>query len=502
MTKPNRDWIDVDRHGLAALLERRGIGWAIYELVQNALDTDATEVIVTLEEIPRSPRVRVTVEDNDPTGFRDLRHAFTMFAPSVKASDAARRGRFNLGCKLVLARCHEATVTSTTGTVHFDEEGRHDRPRTKRAVGSSFTGILALTRAELHEIHACLLRIMPPARTRVVATWVTAEGTERQDTLTAPEPIVVFPADLVTEVAQKGGGAALRRVERRTTVHVHPAHGPGWLYELGIPVVVIDGPYHLDVQQKVPQGFDRDGVAPGWLAKLRALALNALADRPETDVTAPWVSEAVTQPQVAPAAVQKYLTGKYGPKFVIDDPSNRESVREAQAAGYAVIRGGAEARETWEVIRDHQLAAPASRLFPPPAATASSTIVPYEALSPAYRAAVGYARALADRILHRAIDVRVIDSPEATVLATWRRGERPVLTLNRARLEPGWFCSGPAPEVNDLLIHEMAHQSGDHLETAFDDAMSRIGAAMVHLALSEPAFFAHWFAAAEGAATL
>lgn len=37
-----KDWIGVDRHGLAALLERRGVGWAIYELVQNALDTEAT----------------------------------------------------------------------------------------------------------------------------------------------------------------------------------------------------------------------------------------------------------------------------------------------------------------------------------------------------------------------------------------------------------------------------------------------------------------------------
>ena len=488
----SKDWIGVDRHGLAALLERRGIGWAIYELVQNALDTDATDVVITLEEIPRSPRVRVTVEDNDPTGFHDLRHAFTMFAPSRKASQAERRGRFNLGCKLVLARCHEATVTSTTGTVHFDEEGRHDRPRTKRATGSSFTGIMALSRADLHDIHAALLRVIPPTRTRVVATWVTAEGTERQDFLTAPAPIATFPANLMTEVAQAGGGAALRRVPRDTTVHVHAAKGPGWLYEMGIPVVVIDGPYHLDVQQKIPLGFDRDGVAPGWLAKLRALALNALADRPETDVTAPWVSEAVTQPQVAPAAVQKYLTGKYGDKFVVDDPNNRESVREAQAAGFAVIRGGAEARETWEVIRDHKLAEPASHLFPPPLVVAGVPELTLAAMPLGYRALTAYASELAEQILGKPIVVRVIDDKRITAAASWgaRPGATPsCLTFNIARLGAAWYAAGPGVEVNDLLIHEFAHEFGDHLSKEYDRALSRIGAQLVDLALRDPGFF-------------
>ena len=78
----------------------------------------------------------------------------------------------------------------------------------------------------------------------------------------------------------------------------------------------------------------------------------------------------------------------------------------------------------------------------------------------------------------------------------------PQLTLNRSKLGRRWFADGPTPKVNDLLIHEMAHQSGDHLAVEFDDAMSRIGAAMVHLALSEPEFFASWFASAVGASTL
>jgi len=32
------DWFDVDKGGLSQLLQRRGLAWAVLELVQNAWD--------------------------------------------------------------------------------------------------------------------------------------------------------------------------------------------------------------------------------------------------------------------------------------------------------------------------------------------------------------------------------------------------------------------------------------------------------------------------------
>lgn len=49
-------WFEVDAKGLAALLERRGKGWAIAELVQNAWDADGvTKVDVQLTPIGGRP---------------------------------------------------------------------------------------------------------------------------------------------------------------------------------------------------------------------------------------------------------------------------------------------------------------------------------------------------------------------------------------------------------------------------------------------------------------
>src|SRR5579863_7653894 len=115
-------WVQVDLDGLREKLKRRGIRFAVYEPIQNALDEEVTRVDVTL---PRPERgcTTLTVADDSPAGFRDLPDAYTMFKRSYKQADAAKRGLFNLGEKLVLALCDEATITTTTGSVRFDSMG-------------------------------------------------------------------------------------------------------------------------------------------------------------------------------------------------------------------------------------------------------------------------------------------------------------------------------------------------------------------------------------------
>src|SRR3990167_2968901 len=118
------DWFSVDKTGLAKLLERKGKEFALYELIQNAWDEAITTVRVDLKRM-HGGFVRLSVEDDNPEGFRDLSHAFTLFAESHKKADATKRGRFNLGEKLVLAICTEAVIRSTKGMVVFDKHGRH-----------------------------------------------------------------------------------------------------------------------------------------------------------------------------------------------------------------------------------------------------------------------------------------------------------------------------------------------------------------------------------------
>ena len=48
-------WFDVDKAGLAALIEARGKSFAVFELLQNALDSNPTHVSIELKPIPSEP---------------------------------------------------------------------------------------------------------------------------------------------------------------------------------------------------------------------------------------------------------------------------------------------------------------------------------------------------------------------------------------------------------------------------------------------------------------
>src|SRR5438094_2612222 len=110
---------EVSKKGLAQLVRRRGgIHHAIEELVSNAQDEDVTRIDIKFEHVEQRT-YRLTVEDDSPEGFKDLSHAYTLFAPSYKKSDPTKRGRFNFGEKWVIAMCDPATISTTTGTVIF-----------------------------------------------------------------------------------------------------------------------------------------------------------------------------------------------------------------------------------------------------------------------------------------------------------------------------------------------------------------------------------------------
>ena len=138
------EWFTVDKVGLGKLLERKGKQFVLYELIQNAWDENTSNVVVKVQRIPNSPYVTIYVSDDNPDGFKDLSHAFTLFAESNKKGDAAKRGRFNLGEKLVLALCRTASITTVTGQFIFDENGRRKgKQRTER--GSIFQGEMKMT---------------------------------------------------------------------------------------------------------------------------------------------------------------------------------------------------------------------------------------------------------------------------------------------------------------------------------------------------------------------
>lgn len=199
-----KQWFDVDRAGLGKQAEQHGKGRLVGELVQNALDeAGATRIGITLTPVAGRPLADLTVEDDSSEGFRDLAHAYTLFAESYKRADPEQRGQYNFGEKLVLAVCEQANISTTKGTVVFDpEEGRIEKPRQKREWGSVFQGRIRLTREEYPPVCDYLRSLLLPEHVAV-----TFNG----DRLLPRKPVRTFEASLETPVADESGVHAVAR---------------------------------------------------------------------------------------------------------------------------------------------------------------------------------------------------------------------------------------------------------------------------------------------------
>lgn len=491
-----QQWFAVDKQGLADLVAARGKAFIVHELLQNAWDCLAVKKVEVTMVPTRGRRVDLTVVDDDPDGFHDLAHAYTLFAPSEKKSDPGRRGRFNLGEKLVLSLCESAKISSTTGTVWFDRRGRH-QSRIRRAAGTSFNAVMRMSATEYAEAMQSVRSIMPPGH---VVTTINGRVLEPH------EEVSWFTEDLPTVV---GDSAGILGPARRSTKVILWKPGEGErpaIYEMGIPVVEFGDasiPWHVDVGQKVPLSMERDNVTPAYLRQLLAVVLNRAASSLTTEQAAsPWVTSTLGSPWIDDEAVRHVVQRRFGPKAVIADPSDREGEHMAVAQGYAVVHGGAFPADAWERIKIAEILKPAGQVTPSPKPFSPDgkplKLMDEENLTPEIKAFEMFVATFA----------RLVAGLDVTSCFTldqgWKfsaaythpdkitclvGGERGTVTFNVGRLGRNWFNRSNWHSWVELLIHEFGHHWGHHLDASYHEAICRLGRAAVELAVVNPRFF-------------
>ncbi len=474
MTKP-AGWFEVDKEGLAQILERRGKNFAVLELLSNAWDQNVTTVDVLLTESARGKCV-LTVTDDDPDGFADLTDAFTLFAPSRKKGNAELRGRFNLGEKLVLALCDEATIRSTKGAVTFGKNGRtmSTTPPSRLDFGSQFSATIRMTPAEVAETIRVVRSTIPP---------VNVITTINDEVIPVREPVRMFRAVLPTEIADDEGN--LRPTQRKTTISVFEplADEVPMIYEMGIPVVENGDRWHYDISQKVPLNMDRDNVRPAYLRALRTLVLNETYNLIDTeDANATWTKEAIEDERVSEEAVRTVIEQKFGKKAVIFDPSDPEANNIAVAQGYTLIHGRSLSSDAWANIRKFETVQPAGQVTPSPSALLNERFspdgkditVPEEKWTDNQRAVVEYAKLLGDALLGFYPVVQIV-SDITLPAGAWYSGK--TLTFNVGKLGHRFFDGRDQEQIDALLIHEFAHRRvSNHLSEDFHKECCRLGA--------------------------
>jgi hypothetical protein len=476
-----QQWFDVDKHGLGRQAEEHGKGRLIGELVQNALDeAGVTQIAVSLALVPGRPLADLTVEDDSPEGFRDLAHAYTLFADSYKRANPEQRGQYNFGEKLVLAVCEQASIATTKGTVIFDAaEGRIEKPRQKRDRGSVFQGRIRMTREEYPEACDYLRSLLLPDN-----VTVTFNG----DRLLFRKPLRTFEASLETLVADDHG--VMRPRVRKTQVSIFEAL-PGevpTLYEMGLPVVETGDKWHVNVEQKVPLNRDRDNVRPAFLQAVRVAVLNAAYDllSTEEEATAAWCKLAGADERCSDQAIKHLVRLRFGEKIAAPDPSDIESIKRFQSQGGVIVAGLSKGE--WANVRRSGAALPTGQICPtakpysldPNAKPVD--VIPEHQWTEGMKNIAEYARFLAKELMDVSLTVSIVRTSNNFGACYGRR----CLDLNLQRLGHKWFQEGATEEVDRLLIHEFGHHfSGDHLSEEYHEGLCRLGAGLKKLALEK-----------------
>lgn len=478
-TKTAKPWIEVDREGLR-LSHRGGATSAVFDLISNSIDAEATTVALGFEMIDRGIAL-LTCEDDAPGGFSDLSHAYTMYAPSSRKADATKRGRFNIGEKLVLAHCVEATIDSASGRIEFDAAGRSEVLPSTRDTGTLFRATCKFRKVDVDAAVAALMRVIPPED---VTVFINGE------LLTQRPPASSTSAKLQTELEDDEG--FLRPTRRKAVINLHqPVDGekPA-LYELGIPVVELPGgePWHINVMQKVPLNKDRDNVTPSFLREVRAAVLDATHQTLTAEQAAStWVRDAT--PKASDAAVESVVTARFGEKRVIHDMGDPEASGEAASRGYTVVHGGSMSREEWDAVKRVGAILPAPKVTPTQRPefgsrdnAADTKDIPPADWSDGMKRVAAYAVRFAAACLGVEVTVTMTRDPENGRMQAWygRGIARSDLTFNVYALGERWFEQPDPIEVDRLLIHEFAHQyESNHFSHDFHEACCKVGAARI-----------------------
>lgn len=338
--------ISVDTKGLSKMLSRNGIGWIAKELLQNAWDQNVTQVDMTIESIGHG-KGKIVITDDDPVGFQDLNHSYTLFAESNKRGNPNLRGRFNMGEKQVIVYCietgGEVEILSTTGGYHFDQKKR-TKLRRKTDVGSKVTCTFRASKKALEQMTAEISSFIAPTEFVTTINGIA---------LPTKSPVASFNEQLPTIGINDDGD--MYNTARKTDVNIYSVDDgqTPMLMELGIPVVESGTKYHVDVRQKVPLNMERDAVTPAYRKKLCGYVLNATANlltKEEANET--WVKTGMGANEVSSEALDTVMDHQYGENRMMHDPSNPGATTAAVNDGVTIVYGGSMSKEAHEQVRN------------------------------------------------------------------------------------------------------------------------------------------------------
>jgi len=462
-----KSWFEVDKDGLKALQLGKPKSYIIRELVANAWDENIT--FCKIETAHKNGIATISVEDDNPEGFRDLTDSYTIFKHTIKRSNPKQRGRFNIGEKQVLAICRDAKVESTKGTITFNKDNTRSHSTLHRSKGTKVTVNIRMSKADYEEILDALKLYLSPKN---IVTTINGQRLDYK------QPFKTISATLQTELESNG---IFRKTQRKTEIEIHQVIGDSYLYEMQIPVTKIDCQFSIDIQQKIPLSIDRETVSQAFLESVFAEVLNAIFnDIPEEKSSEKWIRQATSNERISNDAVKTIIQKRFGDKVVVANPNDPNANDTAISKGYRVIQGRELSGEEWQQFKDKAPISSTSSLFGTKGFALAQPITP----TPEQIKVSEYAKKLHKRLNDIDLTVRFVKCSGSNESADYGNA---TLTFNLSHLPSDFFDNHL--KTTDLILHELGHQFGNHTEYSYHQALTRMAQELIIIALEDPKFF-------------
>lgn len=453
---------EVSTEGMRELQSGREPWQLAKELVANAWDESTTKCEVVVKSLaPR--KVYLSVYD-DGGGFTKIEDAWTLMGHTPKRGNPNVRGRFNIGEKEILSVAIDATIYTSGKIIGFPKSGgRQVRTNPKPLKGTKVECHLPWGTKQAANVAEQLLQLLTPQGITYTVNGQVVPYREPDDnTSTTLETVI-----------QKSPFEPMRNTYRRTDVELYEAK-EGRLYEMGIPVQKIACPYLVNVMQKVPMPPNRDVVRDTYLKDIYAAVLNCQ----HTDITDPsasWVRMAVeNDSDILPDTVKAVMEQRYGDKVLLWS-SNSLANERALEGGYEVIHGRTLSEAERVAFEKVGLAHTSDVFALQPTA---ADIIPPEEWTPGMQKVARYARMLGTKLLKQDIGIQMYKLRGDIAGATWQTG---VISFNITNLGITWF-DRITPKVTALILHELAHHSGNGHDPLYLDSLRELAGEAVHFA--------------------
>jgi len=478
-------WFEVDKAGLKEMFANFPEERMVAELVQNVWDCDGAKTCaVNLGDVKDGTMLCVT--DDHPDGFKDLRDAYTLFKSTDKRGDPTKRGRFNIGEKIVFSRAKRGVIETTKGTVEFGKDGRKHRPRKKRKAGSAVTVYFPKWKPEIHaRVIEFLTKLYVPKGINFMV------GNKK---IKYQRPMKTTKTKLATEYLKTNsdGTQVMTKTNRKTEVWFYPKRfESAYLYELGIPVCEIDGRFDANVQQKIPLSHDRTLVPQSYLQDIYAEMLVALGELIEPgDLGEAHIRTAMEDDRVDADTCTRLFKEQFGDDAVITNPFDADSNQEAARQGASLV----SPRTFGKAIND-KLRTGGVRTTSEVYCRDRERLERNIGLPPGFKEVVrpnptrdnlaAYVQMLSQHLYSRPIAIKFAQWPGSTA-AIYEQGN--AITFNVMRMTRH-MIERPVSRCTAVCLHELAHCMGQGHDGVYDHEFERIVDGHTRLLLGKPGLY-------------